>query len=73
MSIRTGTASVATVRTGTFSATGPMAESLASHTATLLPDGRVLIAVGFDGWTDVAWAELYDPRSGTFKSTGSGG
>jgi hypothetical protein len=36
------------------------------HTATLLSDGRVLVAGGGD-----ATAELYDPATATFSSTGS--
>lgn len=54
-------------RTDTFSPTGAMVESRGSPTATLLSDGRVLIAGGADG----ASAELYDPRTGTFSPTGS--
>ena len=46
------------------------------HTATLLPNGMVLVAGGRDGISftpsDVlASAELYDPASGTWTATGS--
>jgi len=53
--------------TGTFAATTGMMQFVhASHTATLLPSGKVLIA----GWGP-ATAELFDPSTGTFKATGS--
>ena len=52
---------------GTFSPTGSMAAVRGWHTATLLPDGRVLIA----GGSYEAPAELYDPQTGTFSPTGS--
>lgn len=52
--------------TGTFAVSGVMASARAGHTATRLPDGRVLIAGGNAG-TD---AEIYDPTTGKFTSTG---
>ena len=60
-------------KTGVFTSTGPMADTITSHTATLLPDGRVLVAGGFDGKADLATTELYDPRTGTFSLSGPGG
>src|SRR5207245_6629931 len=63
--------------TGTWSNTGNLNTSRAFHTATLLPNGKVLAAGGFScGPTpqtcaDVSSAELYDPASGTWTITGS--
>jgi hypothetical protein len=50
-----------------------MATRRTSHTATLLADGRVLVAGGYspDVDTQVASAELYDPRTGGFTPAGS--
>jgi len=51
-----------------FQPTGSMHHARISHTATLLKDGRVLLAGGYaDGVT--ASAELYDPKSGAFSET----
>ena len=61
--------------TGTFSPTGNMVHARSQHTATLLPDGKVLIAGGISDSLAgkialVATAELYDPATGTFTATG---
>jgi hypothetical protein len=55
--------------TGMFTATGDMTTPRTSHTATLLPDGRVLI-VGFNS-PSFGTAELYDPSTGIFSPTGT--
>lgn len=41
------------------------------HSATLLSDGRVLVAGGFSFPTDVASAEIFDPVTNHWASTGS--
>lgn len=51
---------------GTFSATDSMSIPREVATATLLPDGRVLIAGGENGTSAVSSAETYDPTSGAF-------
>jgi hypothetical protein len=66
---------------GSFAPTGSMAEVRGGHTATLLTNGKVLIAGGdntggddllpfFHGDGSVT-AEVYDPATGLFTSTGN--
>jgi hypothetical protein len=59
--------------TGKFSATGSMASPRLVHTATLLPDGRVMVAGGRPDVDEspTGSVELYDPVAGRFSSTGS--
>jgi Galactose oxidase, central domain/Kelch motif len=60
--------------TGEFSGTGNMTASRGGHTATLLANGKVLIAGGADQdltGTGLASAELFDPNTGAFTETGS--
>ncbi len=56
---------------GNFTAVGNMTTARTSHTATLLSNGKVLIAGGWDGLQTLASAELYDPSTRTFAPTGS--
>ena len=62
--------------TGLFSSTGSLGTSRTSFSATLLTNGKVLVAGGMDTTngseaTTLASAELYDPVAGTFSPTGS--
>ena len=61
--------------TGSLREAANMHAQRASHSSTLLPTGKVLIAGGFAGsGTEshpFASAELYDPATGTFEPTGS--
>lgn len=56
--------------TGTFSRTGSLAGVRANHTATLLPDGRVLVVGGMNVTDFLASAEVWDPGTGMFDTTG---
>jgi hypothetical protein len=56
---------------GKFSNTGTMLDARTGHTATLLADGRVLIAGGDDDTESLSSSELYDPLSGEFTETGT--
>ncbi len=55
--------------TDTWAPAGPMKESRTRHTATLLPNGKVLVAGG--SAANPTSAELYDPVADTWTRTGS--
>jgi hypothetical protein len=57
---------------GVFAPTGNMTVPRGGHTSTLLPNGRVLIAGGFDAAAraTTSTAELYDSVAGAFGATG---
>ena len=57
--------------TNQWSSAGNMAAARCLHTATLLPNGKVLVAGGYNGLTDRADAELYNPATNSWSSAGS--
>ena len=58
--------------TGTWAATGDMVTPRLCYSASLLPDGRVLVTGGTDneyGGAVLSSAELYEPATGTWRAT----
>ncbi|MDP9177327.1 MAG: hypothetical protein M3O61_06570 [Gemmatimonadota bacterium] len=67
---RTGNSS--TRDAGVIDAVPNMTTQRAAHTATLLPDGKVLVAGGFSGdENSLASAEVFDPMKSAFSFTGN--
>jgi hypothetical protein len=59
-------------RAGTWKFTGSLEVGRYGHSATLLPDGRVLVAGGYDeSGVPLNSSELYDPGTGIWTGTGS--
>jgi N-acetylneuraminic acid mutarotase len=54
-----------------FTTTGPLNFGRAGHSATLLPNGTVLVVGGYNGAIRLTSAELYDPAAGTWTPTGA--
>ena len=53
-----------------FFVTGSLSTPRESHTATLLPNGQVLVAGGFNNGSELASAELFNPATGSWTPTG---
>jgi len=62
---------VSAAATGNWTSTGSMASPRQSQTATLLQNGKVLVAGGVNAGTYLSSAELYDPSAGTWSSAGT--
>src|SRR5262249_24380554 len=57
---------------GTWAVTGSLSPGRFFHTATLLPNGEVLVAGGLnENIGDLVSVQLYDPASGTWAATGN--
>ncbi len=73
--LRLGPAAVSTTPSSdspfAFNNTGSLTTARFVHTATLLLNGKVLVAGGSNGSSVLTSAELYDPASGTWAATGS--
>ena len=67
------TAEIFDPTSGTWATTGSMVFARREHTATLLPNGRVLVAGGLntESSTTLRSAEIYDPNTGAWSLTES--
>lgn len=68
--VATASAELYDPATGNWSATGSLATGRSRHAAALLPNGKVLVASGYnDTFGNVVSAEIYDPATGTWSTT----
>ena len=58
-------------KTNTWTTTGSMTTPRYLHTATLLPNGTVLVAGGNNGSAGLSTCEIYNPATGNWSTTGS--
>ena len=65
-----GNAGILDPDTWEFTSTGRMITPRSGHTATLIGDGRVLIAGGFNAAGLIKRTEIYDPSSNAFTGAG---
>lgn len=55
---------------GTWTSTACLSAGHFDHVSTLLPNGKVLVAGGFNNANSLASTELYDPIAGTWSNSG---
>ncbi|HSU57656.1 MAG TPA: Calx-beta domain-containing protein, partial [Candidatus Dormibacteraeota bacterium] len=61
---------ISTVASATFDPGGTMLLARRSHTATLLPNGKVLVTGGITATGTTSMIELYDPATSNFTAAG---
>jgi N-acetylneuraminic acid mutarotase len=57
--------------TNIWSPAGTLATARYSHTATLLPSGKLLVVGGIGNSDELTSAELYDPATNTWSAAGT--
>ena len=66
-----GLATIRPAKAASWVTNGPLTTPRQNHTATLLPDGTLLVAGGWNGSTALATAEIFDPTTGKWTFTGA--